>query len=143
VIDLSRYVFEALRKDEEFILYRGQNEEDLSRVLVLAPAIEEPRPESLKRLEHEFSLKEDLDPAWAARPTAITFHWNRPVLALEDPGGIPLDQLLGPARNASRSDAGGQASDVGLFLRRAIGPRLATCIGAAWSTRTLSPLISW
>jgi PAS domain S-box-containing protein len=115
VIDLSRYVFEALRKDEEFILYRGQNQEDLSQVLVLAPAKEEPRPESLKRLEHEFSLKEDLDPAWAARPTAITFHWNRPVLALEDPGGIPLDQLLG------------QASDVGLFLRRAIG--LATAIG--------------
>jgi len=128
VIDLSRYVFEALRKDEEFILYRGQNEEDSSRVLVLAPAIEEPRPESLKRLEHEFSLKEDLDPAWAARPTAITFYWNRPVLALEDPGGIPLDQLLGPARNASAgADAGGQASDVGLFLRRAIG--LATAIG--------------
>ena len=77
MIDLSRYVFEALRKDEEFILYRGQNEEDSSRVLVLAPALEEPRPESLKRLEHEFSLKEDLDPVWAARPTAITFHWNR------------------------------------------------------------------
>ena len=127
MIDLSRYVFEALRKDEEFILYRGQNEEDLSQVLVLAPAKEEPRPESLKRLEHEFSLKEDLDPAWAARPTAITFHWNRPVLVLEDPGGIPLDQLLGPARNASRSGAGGQASDVGLFLRRAIG--LAAAIG--------------
>jgi hypothetical protein len=53
VIDLSRNVFEALRKDEEFILYRGRNEEDLSQVLVLAPAKEEPRPESLKRLEHD------------------------------------------------------------------------------------------
>ena len=27
VIDLSRYVFEALRNDEEFILYRGQSKE--------------------------------------------------------------------------------------------------------------------
>ena len=27
MIDLSRYVFEALRKDEEFILYRGRSED--------------------------------------------------------------------------------------------------------------------
>ena len=114
MIDLSRYVFQTLRRDEEFILYRGRKQEDSSQVLVLAPAKEEPRLESLKRLEHEYSLKEDLDPTWAARPIAITFQWNRPVLALEDPGGIPLDQLLG------------QASDLGPSLRLAIG--LATTI---------------
>ena len=62
MIDLSRYVFEALRKDEEFILYRGQSKDDASQVLVLSPAVERPRPESLKRLEHEYSLKEELDP---------------------------------------------------------------------------------
>jgi PAS domain S-box-containing protein len=66
-------------------------------------------------LEHEYSLKDELDPAWAARPIAITFHWNRPVLVLEDPGGVPLDQLLG------------QAPDVGSSLRRAIS--LVTVIG--------------
>ncbi|HME34472.1 MAG TPA: AAA family ATPase, partial [Candidatus Sulfotelmatobacter sp.] len=66
-------------------------------------------------MEHEYSLKGELDPAWAARPIAITFHWNRPVLVLEDPGGIPLDELLG------------QAPDVGSSLRRAIS--LATVIG--------------
>ena len=79
------------------------------------PATEEPGSKSLKRLEHEYSLKGELDPAWAARPIAITFHWNRPVLVLEDPGGIPLDELLG------------QAPDVGSSLRRAIS--LATVIG--------------
>ena len=115
LIELSRHVFEPLRRDEDSILYRGRNDEDLSQVLVLAPAKEEAGPESLKRLEHEYSFKGDLDPAWAARPIAITFHWNRPVLVLEDPGGIPLDQLLG------------QASDLGSSLRRAIS--LATAIG--------------
>jgi PAS domain S-box-containing protein len=115
VIDLSRYVFEALRKDEESILYRARNEEDLSQVLVHASLKEEAAPESLKRLEHQYSLKEDLDPMWAARPIAITFHWNRPVLVVEDPDGTPLDQLLG------------QRLDLGSSLRWAIS--LATAIG--------------
>ena len=115
MIELSRHVFEPLRSDEDSILYRGRNDEDLSQVLVLAPAKEELGPESLKRLEREYSLKGDLDAAWAARPIAITFHWNRPVLVLEDPGGIPLDQLIG------------RASDLGSSLRRAIS--LAAAIG--------------
>jgi hypothetical protein len=53
--------------------------------------MEYPAPETLKRLEHEYSLREELDPAWAARPIAITRHWDRPVPALENPGGVPLD----------------------------------------------------
>jgi serine/threonine protein kinase len=59
-------------------------------------------------LENEYSLREELDPAWAARPIELTFHWNRPVLVLEDPGGMPLSELLG------------QASDLGSSLRLAI-----------------------
>ena len=84
-----------LRKDEEFILYRGRSQDDGSQILVLSPVAEHPTPESLKRLEHEYSLREELDPAWSARPIAIARHWDRTVLVLEDPGGVPLDQLLG------------------------------------------------
>jgi hypothetical protein len=62
VIKLSRYVFEALRKDEEFILYRGRSKDDASQVLVLSPLAEYPAPEILKWLEHTYSLKEELDP---------------------------------------------------------------------------------
>jgi len=115
LIELSRYVFEPLRKDEDSVLYRGRKEEDLSQVIVLAPAIKNPGPGSLKRLEHEYSLREELDPAWAARPIAITFHWDRPVLVLEDPGGTPLDQLLG------------QELHLGFSLRLAMS--LATALG--------------
>jgi hypothetical protein len=91
LIDLSRYVFEALRKDEEYILYRAQSEDVAFQVLVLSPAVQRPRPESLKRLEQEYSLREALDPRWAARPNAMARHGARTVLVLEDPGGAPLD----------------------------------------------------
>ncbi len=115
MIDLSRYVFEALRNDEEFILYRGQSKDDASQVLVLSPAVQRSTPKSLKRLEHEYSLKEELDRTWAARPIAIARHRDRTVLVLEDPGGVPLDQLLG------------QPVDVAFSLRLAIS--LSTAIG--------------
>ncbi|MGA8482162.1 MAG: AAA family ATPase [Chthoniobacterales bacterium] len=103
MIDLSRYVFEPLRKDEEFILYRGQSEDAPIKVLVLSPVVEYPTPESLKRLEHAYSLREELDPRWAARPIAMARHWDRTVLVSEDPGGVPLDQLLGQPLNVAFS----------------------------------------
>jgi PAS domain S-box-containing protein len=113
VIDLSRYVFKVLRKDNEFILYRGRSEDDAPQVLVLSPATEHPPPQSLKRLEQEYSLREALDPRWAARPMAMTGHGGRTVLVLEDPGGVPLDQLLG------------RSLDLALWLRLAIGLSIA------------------
>ena len=95
MIELSKYLLEALRKDEEFILYRGRSNDDATQVLVLSPVTEHPRSETLKRLEHECSLREALDPAWSVRPIELARHWDRPVVVLEDPGGTPLDQLLG------------------------------------------------
>jgi PAS domain S-box-containing protein len=95
VIELSSYVIEPLRKDENYILYRGRSEYDASEILVLSPLAEYAAPEILKRLDHEYSLKLELDPTWATRPIAIARHWDRTVLVLEDPGGVPLDQLLG------------------------------------------------
>jgi PAS domain S-box-containing protein len=115
VIDLSRYAFEALRKEEDFILYRGRSRDDGSPVLVLAPLAEYPAPEILKWLEHAYSLREELDPRWAARPIGIARHWDRSVLVLEDPGGVPLDQSLS------------QPLDLAVWLRVAIG--LSTAIG--------------
>jgi len=115
VIDLSPYIFEVLRKDGDFILYRGQHRSDASQVLVLSPAKEPPEIQALKRIKQELSLKPDLDPEWAIRPIAITHHWGRRVLVLEDPGGVPLDQLLG------------RPLEVAFALRVAIN--LATAIG--------------
>ncbi|MEA3206523.1 MAG: hypothetical protein QOG92_2235, partial [Verrucomicrobiota bacterium] len=125
--ELSRYVFEVLRKDGEFILYRGRSKRDASRVLVLSPVAEYPAPERLKRLEHEYALREELDPAWAARPTAIARYWDRPVLVLEDPGGVPLDELLAACNASALADAGSQS------LERS--QALASCRDIAFSMR--------
>jgi PAS domain S-box-containing protein len=126
VIELSRYVLEALRMDEEFILYRGRSQDDPSQVLVLSPVAEYLRPESLKRLEHAYSLKEELDPAWAARPIGLARHWDRIVLVLEDPGGKPLDQFGGFGETRPTGTPA-HALDLGFCLR--IGINLANAIG--------------
>ena len=61
MIELSRYVFETLREDGEFALYRGRRDEELSAVLVVAPLSEYPALKSIKRLEHEYSLRDELE----------------------------------------------------------------------------------
>jgi hypothetical protein len=62
---------------------------------ILLAAAEETSPGCVERLEHEYTLKSELDTEWAARPVALTHDNGRMVLVLEDPGGTPLDQLLG------------------------------------------------
>jgi len=98
VINLSEYRLEALRQDGEFILYRGlrQTKAETSppSILALSPLMERPAPATIKKIEHEFSLKDELDPAWAIRPTALTQQQSRAMLVFEDPDGEPLDRHL-------------------------------------------------
>ena len=89
-----RYVLEPLRREEDFTLYRGRALGDSVPVLALAVAAEQASPQSLHRLEHEWSLAPELDAAWAAEPLALTRYQGREVLILRDPGGTPLDQLI-------------------------------------------------
>src|SRR5262249_52323401 len=116
-VNLSEYSLEALRTDEEFVLYRAEHssESGLPSVLVLAPASEHPRLVTLQKLEHEYSLRHELDPAWAVRPLALSEQRGKTMLVLEDPGGDPLANSL----------AG--SMETGQFLRLAIG--LATAFG--------------
>src|ERR1700754_1996151 len=96
-MDLSRYRLETLRQDGEFILYRclSQNETDATpSVLALSPVLERPAPATIKKIEHEFSFKDELNPAWAVRPVDVTQQHGRTMLLFEDPKGEPLDRLL-------------------------------------------------
>jgi hypothetical protein len=54
-----------------------------------------PAPASLDRFRHEFGLRDELDGAWAVRPIELVRDQGRTMLVLEDPGGEPLDRLLG------------------------------------------------
>jgi len=91
VSDLSSYAFSSLR-DGDFKLHRGSGTGVAPILLVTA---ENASRASLKRLEHEYALRADLDAAWAARPIELSLHRNRSALVLEDPGGDPLDLQLG------------------------------------------------
>jgi serine/threonine protein kinase len=115
-LELSEYVLGPLRKDDEFILYRGQhrNQVDAPSVLLLTPSLTRPAPESLKRMEHEYSLRAELDSSWAVRPLALFQLNGQTMLVLENPGGEPLDRLIQGPMEMRR------------FLRFAVG--LATAL---------------
>src|ERR1700720_443043 len=91
-----------LREGEEFVLERGQGVRDLSAILGVAPVSEHPVPGILKRLEHEYALRAELDSDWAARPLTLARREGRPMLILEDSGGEPLERLLGQPMELSR-----------------------------------------
>ena len=120
-MDLSQYRLETLRQDGEFILYRGlrqtKAETSAPSILALSPVMERPAPATIKKIEHEFSLKDELNPAWAIRPTALTQQQSRTMLVFEDSDGEPLDRLLR------------RPMELKQFLRCAIG--LAAALGQA------------
>ena len=86
----------------------GDNSEQRA-VLCVLPGAEHPSRSSLDRLTHEYELRDELDPAWAARPVDLVCEAGRTMLVLEDVGGEPLDRLLGGP------------IELGCFLRIAIG----------------------
>ncbi len=90
----SAYMLEPLREGRDFTLYRGRQHGNPSPVLVVALTAEQPSPQDLRRLEHEYSLAAELEPAWAAKPLTLTRHEGRTILVLKDPGGEPLDLVL-------------------------------------------------
>ncbi len=90
---LSASSFETLCENGEFILSRGvSNGEPL---LVTAPASDRPAPATLARLAHAYALRDQLDPAWAARPHGRALYDGRQALISDDPGGELLARILG------------------------------------------------
>ena len=71
-------------------------------VLAVLPAAEHPTPATLDRLAHEYGLKDELDGAWAVRPLELIRERGRTMLVLEDPGGEPLERLLGAPMETDR-----------------------------------------
>jgi serine/threonine protein kinase len=101
-----------LCEDGERVLCRGWRDDgDGARTAVLAvvSAAELATPGFVDRLAHEYALKDELDGGSAARPLALVREHGRTMLLLEDPGGDPLNRLLG------------RPMEIGRFLRFAIG----------------------
>jgi predicted ATPase/signal transduction histidine kinase/GAF domain-containing protein len=109
----SEYVLEMFRAGVDFTLYRGTERGNQMPIFMLAVTAERPLPQSLRRLEHEYSLASELGATWATQPLALSRYQGRAVLILKDPGGEPLDQII--AQNK------GQPIDLIRVLRIAIG----------------------
>ncbi|MFZ6649562.1 diguanylate cyclase [Undibacterium sp. TJN25] len=102
-------LIQKLRKNGEFIVLRGQRSGDQKPVLIVQPAAEHPTTAILLRLQHEYNLRNELDPSWAAQPLDLINTDGKTSLILDDAGGQSLDQLLG------------RAIELPLFLRIAVG----------------------
>ena len=100
---------ETLWEDGEFVLSRGVWDGEPFPLLAVMPSSAQPSPETLARLQHAYALREELDPAWAARPLRLEPHQGRLTLLSEDPGGEPLLRLMG------------RPWEIASFLRLAIG----------------------
>src|SRR5580693_4175489 len=117
-MNFSEYIFETIGGDVEFRLSRGRHagSKDAASILLLSAVAPQPALATLKKLEHEFSLRNELDSAWAVRPLSLSQCQGQPALVLEDPGGEPLDQFIVKPMEMTQ------------FLRFAIG--LAAALGA-------------
>ena len=100
--ELSSYRFETVREDAEFVLQRGEQPGHSSPILLLVQVAEPPPSASRGRLEHEYSLRTLLDPAWSAAPLALVRHEGRMTLVLADPGGDPMTGLIGQSLGLER-----------------------------------------
>ena len=115
----SGYQLEIVREAADFTLYRGREYGNPLPVFAVALSAERPSSQGLQRIEHEYSLRTELDPLWSARPLEVIVHQGRTMLVLMDPGGEFLDRVL--ERNE------GQPFELGRTLRIAIG--LASAVG--------------
>ena len=121
-MQLSEYSVQRLRDDGEFVLYRAHGVEPPC-VLLLAPSSTRPSPETLKKLDHEYSLRSELDSAWAVRPLALPERGPETMLVLEDPGGKTLDGFISGPMEMTQ------------FLDFAVG--LATALGGLHETKLI------
>jgi hypothetical protein len=105
-VDLTEYVLHPLRKDDEFVLYRGErsNQPGAPSILLLTPASSWPALETIKKIEHEHSLRNEFGSAWAVRPRILSERGGQAMLVFEDPGGgakftmkLPVDRKGTPS----------------------------------------------
>ena len=96
---------ETLWEDGERVFSRARRPADGGdgTRLIARPAIAQPSPASHDRLAHEFELKDELDGAWAVRPLELVREGGETLLVLEDPGGEPLERLIGAPMAVGRA----------------------------------------
>lgn len=107
---LEDYTFtQTVRETDEIVIRRGHRNSDQTPVLTIATHLRKPSASTLARMEHEYSLRFELNPACSAQALDLIQGEEHAALVLSDAGGTPLDQLLHGAMELEQ------------FLRYAIG----------------------
>ena len=91
----SHEAMETLWDDDEFVLSRRPRSDVSPALLILAPTSAHPSRASMLRLERAYSLRGELDRAWAVLPRELVNLDGRPCLLLDDPGGELLVRHVG------------------------------------------------
>ena len=114
-MDVSQYVLKALRRDEEFVLYRGEHSHQpgSSSILLLAPASMWPCWVH-KKDRARIPVRDELDSSRAVRPLALSDQPGRTTLVLDRGAETPDRFLQGPMELTE-------------FLRFAVGIATALC----------------
>ncbi len=107
--ELWHYTSETIWDDGEFVLSQARPPDGKAPILVVSAVRAQPTPSIIAQLEHAYSLRSDLDSAWAACPLELIHHQGKPTLLMEHPDGEILATLLG------------ESWEVTQFLRVAIG----------------------
>ena len=104
--ELSGYVTKPVREGMDFNHYRGRQDCSPSPLLAVGLAAEQPSPQSLGRLEHQYSLAAELDPALGVKLLALSRHEGWTMLVLKDPRGKRLDWVLERDQARNRNSGG-------------------------------------
>ncbi|MBB5421474.1 PAS domain S-box-containing protein [Paraburkholderia atlantica] len=91
-----------LWEDAERTFCRVRSPSGSDSVLTLRTTEEHPSIALLERLAHEFALKEQLNGTWAVHPIRLVREDERMALVFEDPGGEPLERLVGAPLGVER-----------------------------------------
>lgn len=115
-VQISGYSLDRLRDDGEFVLYWAHPKpaEPLP-ILLLTPALTRLSPETVEKIDHECSLRSELDSACAVPQSALSARDAQLTPVLADPAGQTLDGFLSRATRVTE------------FLGFAVG--LATALG--------------
>ena len=91
--ELTRYEFEILSDDGSLALLRGRSRDGQPSILVRCPSGDSFTTAERERLSREYSLANEFDDAWAARPQLFGEWAGKPALVISDPGGSPLSSF--------------------------------------------------
>lgn len=97
---LQNYLLnECLYTGVDTIVYRARKKNDLSSVIIKTPKAEQPAPEQIARLYHEYHILQALiDVKGVVHADALEHDQNHIALILEDCGGISLKEILGSSQ---------------------------------------------